>query len=153
MLQFKGGDIDEEMFITQIVGHPTPTFHVQNNLALAFLRRDVHGHDGLLAEQAFGFKAMAGLETAHRDGKVLIKVGGVVIGPLKIPRERKQVAHIGNARIIIAGLGNGTLRQIGPSHALINHGGINLEHLFQGLVVNVLGFKAIKKCVGVALLF
>ena len=60
------------MIVAKIVRHPAPALHVEHDLACALGGRHIHGHDGLLADQALGFEAVALLEALHGDDKLLV---------------------------------------------------------------------------------
>jgi len=60
------------MVVTQANRHPTTAFHIEHDLLRTLARRNIKGDDGLLAEQALGFQAVALLESLNGDGQLFV---------------------------------------------------------------------------------
>ena len=103
-LQFIGGDVDHEMLVAQIVGHPAPALHVEDDLLAALFWRNVHGDNGLFAEQALGLEAVAHLEFFDGCGQSAVIGVGTTFGSFIVAGEGEEFPHLAHTGIGLSGL-------------------------------------------------
>ena len=103
LLQFEGGDVDDDMIVAEIVRHPAPALHVEHDLLDALSAADIHRLDGLLADVAFCLQPVALLEALHRDHKLLV-IGEFAACPFIVAGRPAACADLRHARIGTAGL-------------------------------------------------
>ena len=70
--QFETGDIDHDIIIAELFGHPAPAFHICDDLEDPVLDLDVEGEQALLADHTIRIEAVAFLKPPHRLNEPIV---------------------------------------------------------------------------------
>src|SRR5262249_19742188 len=71
--QFETGYIYDQILLPQVLGHPSQTFHGQNDAIDALLHRYIHAHDRRGSDHSIDIEALTGLKTFDRfDQRIVV---------------------------------------------------------------------------------